>query len=421
MTSITPSPSNEIPLFKVFMSPNVSESLTPILNSGMITQGKQVELFETKLKDIFKFENILTLNSATSGLTLAIRLLNLSTDDEILSCPLTCTATNFPILANNNKIKWVDVDPNTCNMDLDDLKRKITEKTKAVIVVFWGGYPVDLDKLKDVQKYTLEKFGHRLHVIEDCAHAFGSKYKDEFIGTHGNISVFSLQAIKHLTTGDGGLIFLPTKELYDRAKLLRWYGIDRNKRSGGNDFRLEQDIPEWGYKYHMNDISATIGIENLNYVFDNISKIRENASIYKSKLQSINGVELLKEDDIIESSYWLFTIKIIDKYGFVDFMKNKKIMVSQVHNRNDGHSCVKDFKTTLPNLDLLEKQIVSIPVGWWMTRENIDYVIECIKEWCGLYTIRSIKEGDYKGFLDLMFQLNNYKEDISLEKFSTIQ
>jgi dTDP-4-amino-4,6-dideoxy-D-glucose/dTDP-4-amino-2,4-dideoxy-beta-L-xylose transaminase len=154
--------------------------------------------------------------------------IGLEDGDEVLTTPLTCTATNWPILANNFNIKWVDIDPETLNMDLDDLARKITPKTKAIFVVHWGGYPLDLDRLEEIQNHANRLYGFKPAIIEDCAHAMGSKYKGKLIGTHGNICTFSLQAIKHITSGDGGLLFVPHDELYKRGKLLRWYGIDRD-------------------------------------------------------------------------------------------------------------------------------------------------------------------------------------------------
>lgn len=367
-------------LFKVFMSKESGDEVSKTLSSGMITQSSKVEEFELRLKEWFNYPYILTLNSATSGLTLAVRMLNLNSDDEILSTALTCTATNWPILSNGLKIKWVDVDPNTCNMNLDDLKNKITSKTKAVVFVHWGGSPIDLNKLKEIQDYTLKKFGFKLQVIEDCAHAFGAEYYGKKIGTHGNTCVFSLQAIKHLTTGDGGLIFLPDKKSYDRAKLLRWFGIDRNKRSGGKDFRMENDVKEWGYKFHMNDINATIGLCNLPYIEKNLERIRYNAKFYDNKLKNIKGVKLLKNTEKSLSAYWLYTIKIESKYDFINFMKEKNVMVSQVHNRNDLHSCVKEYKCNLPILDELEKEIICLPCGWWITDGDLEYIVNCIKE-----------------------------------------
>lgn len=404
-----------IQLFKVNMTKEL-DSVIDTLNSGFITQGKKVMEFEDKLKEWFNYPYILTLNSATSGLTLAFKLLNSEKEkDYVLSTPLTCFATNASILANNLKIVWCDTDPNTCNIDLEDVKRRITEKTTILTFVHWGGNIVDLDKVDELKKYAKEKYGTNLNVIEDCAHAFGSEYKNQKIGTFGNnICVFSLQAIKHLTTGDGGLIFLPNKELYERAKLLRWFGIDREKRSlPGKDFRLENDIVEYGYKYHMNDINASIGLSNLPNIDSVLQKCRFNGDYYNKNLTNIDGIEMF--DYECNPSYWIYTIKILygKKDEFIEFMNNKKIVVSQVHSRNDTHTCLKEFKTTdLLNLDLLEKQIISIPVGWWLTKDNLEYIICCIKEFSQIHLIVKIsklKKDEIDEYLNLLFEMNNFR------------
>lgn len=398
-----------IPLFKVFMNPDAARSVSDVLNSGMITQSKQVEKFENELQKFFNYPYILTLNSATSGLTLSFRLLNLKPGDEVLTTALTCFATNAAILANNLKIKWVDVDPDTCNINLDDLKSKITAKTKAICFVHWGGSPVNLDRVEQIKVYAKEKFGNDIKVVEDAAHAFGSKFNNKYVGTHGNLTVFSTQAIKHLTTGDGGLIFLPNKELYDRAKLLRWYGISREKRSGkGKDFRLEEDISEWGYKFHMNDINATIGLSNLPHIQNNLQRARDIAKIYDSEFADVTGVTPLKQEIGGVSSYWIYTIKIINKDGFIPYMNRNNIMVSQVHNRNDNNSCVSEFKSELPLLDELEKSIVSIPIGWWMTKQDTTKIIKSIEAWCkDLHLVKSeeLKNTDMSQYIKIMEQI----------------
>jgi len=372
-------------LFKVFMSPESSSMVGETLSSGMITQAGKVEEFENKLKEWFEYPYILTLNSATSGLTLAVRMLDLEPDEEILVSSLSCFATIVPVLANNHKIKWLDIDSNTCNIDLDDLKSKITEKTKALVFVHWAGSPLNMDKLEKIQQYTEDKFGFRLKIIEDCAHSLGSEYNGKKLGTHGNTCIFSLQAIKHLTTGDGGLIFLPDEKSYERAKLLRWYGISREKKKKGikkSDFRLENNISEWGYKFHMNDIAATIGLSNLPYMEQNLKNVRENAEYYNTVFKDVEGVNLLEQTPKSISSYWIYTLKIINKEGFIKYMKDKNIMVSQVHNRCDKHSCVSDFATQLPILDVLESKIISIPVHWGISIENRKYIAKCVIEWC---------------------------------------
>jgi dTDP-4-amino-4,6-dideoxygalactose transaminase len=378
-------------LFKVFMSEDVIKPLNDIILSGFITQGPQVEKFEENLKDYFSNPYVLTLNSATSGLTLALRLLIEKDEDEswpgfnkeedyVLSPALTCFATNASILANNCKIKWIDTDNTTANVSMEDIRNKLNKNTKVLYIVHWGGYPVDLNSLKLLQDEHFSKYGYRFRIVEDCAHAFGASYKEKKLGNHGNICVFSLQAIKHLTTGDGGLILLPNEKLYERAKLIRWFGIDRDKRNyNRKDFRLENDISEWGYKFHMNDINATIGIYNLPHMNRLLEKNRNNYNYLYNNLKEINDITLFENKDDRENAAWLFTMKVNKKSEFIEKMKIYGIMTSQVHNRNDLNSCVEDFQCDLPNITELEKELICIPVGWWLEKDDLDYIIEKIK------------------------------------------
>jgi dTDP-4-amino-4,6-dideoxygalactose transaminase len=380
-----------IPLFKVYMAESASSAVSKVLGSGYIGQGPKVEEFENELKSWFNHDYCVSLNSGTSGLHLALHLLRkpfegipgkrwagLQNNDEVLATPLTCTASNWPILANNFNIKWVDIDPTTMNMDLDDLARKVTPKTRAIMLVHWGGYPVDLDRVKEIQTKAFEMYGFKPAVIEDCAHSLGSTYKGKKIGTHGNICMFSFQAIKHLTSVDGGLLTLPYQELYNRAKLIRWYGIDRE--SNRKDFRCEADILEWGFKFHMNDVCAAVGLENLRHVDEVITKHQDNAKFYNDNLIGIDGITLLENNSDRKSAYWLYTIKVRDRDNFIQTLKSKGVASSRVHERNDKHTCVQEYISSLPNLDKVIKEMVCIPVGWWVTPEDRQYVVDCIKE-----------------------------------------
>ena len=197
-----------IPLFKVHMSDRAVKASSEILSSGYIGQGPVVDKFENELSRYLELHkrHLITTNSATAAEHMSLHMLktpgNLSKiypefggaticewdgmddGDEVLCTSLTCTATNWPVLANNFKIKWVDVNPDNLNMDLDDLRRKITPKTKVIYFVHWGGYPVDLDEVDKIIKETYDMYGFRPMVIEDCAHSFGSKYKNRYIGSH---------------------------------------------------------------------------------------------------------------------------------------------------------------------------------------------------------------------------------------------
>jgi len=390
-----------IPLFKVFMAPTAKEEVGKVLDSGYIGQGFKVDEFEKQLGKYFGNEKVVTTNAGTSALHLALHLLKkpkphwhkvlhgaivinhhwpgIEDGDEILATPLTCTASNWPILANNLKIKWVDIDPTTLNMDLEDLERKMTPKTKAIMGVHWGGYPLDLDKIRDIRNRFREKHGWTPSLIEDGAHAFGTKYKGKYLGNHGNFVMNSLQAIKHITSVDGGLLYCPYDELYERAKLLRWYGIDRNPE-GRTDFRCEADIAEWGFKFHMNDVCAAVGIENFKHMDDIVGRHKENAAYYDKHLKGIEGVTLLKREEGFESAFWIYSMLVEDRAGFYEHMKHCNITVSQVHERNDKHSCVSEFKVDLPNLEKTIGRVVNIPVGWWVTDEQREYIANCIKK-----------------------------------------
>jgi dTDP-4-amino-4,6-dideoxygalactose transaminase len=373
---------NMIQLFKVYMSQTAKVEVGKVLDSGYIGQGPKVEEFESALRSFLNNDRVLTLNAGTSGLHLALHMLKASggikNDDEVLATALTCTASNWPILANNLRIKWVDIDPKNLNMDLDDLERKITHKTKAIIVVHWGGYPVDLDRLKAIQEKAYNIYGFRPVIIEDGAHAFGTEYKGKKLGNHGNIVMYSFQAIKHITSVDGGLLVLPNQELYRRGKLLRWYGIDRD--GNRKDFRCEADIEEWGFKFHMNDVCATVGLENLRFADSIIGKHRNNAKFYDSQLSNTSGLTLLERHEDCNSAFWIYSMLVENRDDFYRYMKECGIVVSQVHERNDKHTCVKEYRSALPTLDKIVPKLVSIPVGWWVTEDDRQYIVDCIKK-----------------------------------------
>ena len=362
-----------INLFKVHMPETVMEPLKEVLLSGYIGQGSKVDEFERMLSKWVGSPNCLTLNSGTSALHLAMRLAGVERGTEVVTTAQTCTATNEPILERGADIVWADIDPWDGNIDALDVERKITPKTKAVVAVHWGGYPCDLDALVRIcRKYNIA-------LIEDAAHAFGSVYHGRPIGMYSSYASFSFQAIKVLTTVDGGLLVCPSIDDYRRGKLLRWYGIDRETPRG--DMRCENDIEEYGYKFHMNDVNATIGIEQLKYVGKLLERQRLNAAYYDGKLTGLDRVKLLRYRPDRLSSYWLYTIRVDDRKDFQEYMAKAGIMVSQVHVRNDIHTAFKQFRRNLPGVDEFSAQQVSIPVGWWVTDEDREKIAKAVIEW----------------------------------------
>lgn len=426
----------QLDLFRVYMAPDVPDRIRDVINSGTVTQGPVNKAYEQALEQYFNVQDkIVTVNSATSGLTLALRLLDLPKGSKVLCTPLTCTATNWSVLANGLDIQWVDVDESTCNMCLTDLKRKLTADTRAVLFVCWGGYPIDALKLSEIKNYYQDTFNQELHIIGDLAHSFGAEYpsgaKVGAVEGVTTMDVFSTQAIKLHSSVDGGIMVVHDPVMYKRARLLRWFGLDRDKpATKSGDFRMDDNISEYGYKMHQNDLNSAIGLENLKFVDQNLAKVRVIANYYNEMLKDVKGVELLKIVDGYNPSYWIYTIKIgSDKPGFMNFMKERGIVTSQVHGRCDAHATVKQFKCDLPQLDELEKKIVCIPCGWWIDLNDAAYIVESIKAFCASndIQIRPLDvDRDWQGYLNLITLLNkqdatNYDKETFIAKYNQMQ
>lgn len=370
-----------IPLFQVFMADEAVDEAARVLRSGYIGQGQEVEKFEKNLAKELGNRRVLTVNSGTSALQLALHLLSvgglLNAGDEVLTTPLTCFATNAPILMQGLDIKWVDVDPSTFNMSLTDLESKITRRTRAIVVVHWGGYPIDMTKVTAICDRAEERFGFRPTVIQDCAHSWGTKCDNKQVSEHGDFSFYSLQAIKHINSIDGGVLVTPSDYFYDQAKLCRWYGIDRDQPRA--DFRCEQDIPVFGTKWHMNDVSAAVGNANLSHLSEVLAAHKANAKYYLNTIFT-QGIQLPPQLPQSETAtWWLFTLRVEERDNFSRAMADRGIMTSRVHERNDKHSCVADYVTELPGVDEAASNMVCIPVGWWLTKEERVHITDSIQ------------------------------------------
>jgi dTDP-4-amino-4,6-dideoxygalactose transaminase len=360
-----------IPLFKVHMPDSVTGPLNRTILCGFIGEGPRVKEFENEIAGYFGHPHVLALNSCTSAIHLALRLAGVGHGDEVISTAMTCTATNEPILANGARIVWADIDPGTGNIRPDSVEKKITGLTKAIVVVHWGGLPVDLEEIDAVAKAA------GLKVIEDAAHACGAEYKGRKIGRHSDFVCFSFQAIKHITTVDGGALLCRSEEDHRRGKLLRWYGIDRVTPRA--DFRCEADIAEWGYKFHMNDVAATIGLVQLPHLDPLLAQRRELAAFYDRALYDVPGVRLCQWPRDRISAFWLYTMFVENRQGFMRALKDRNVAVSQVHARNDGHTMFREFRAPLPGVDLFTRDMICIPIGFWVGTAEREQVVDAIR------------------------------------------
>lgn len=343
-----------IPLFKVAMSAQAKAAVAAVLDSGYIGQGQQEEAFEAEFSSFVGHPVLLT-NSGTSSLELAVYMLGVGPGDEVISTPMTCTATNGAVVHLGAKLVWADVDPYTGLIDPFDVARKITKKTKAIMAVDWGGRPCEYSRLRNLGVPVIEDAAHMLKITE----------------THGDWVAWSFQAIKHLTCGDGGALLVP-QDQHERARLLKWYGLDRHY---SESLRCTQPIIEAGFKYHMNDISAAIGRANMH-----TAKLNQTCNAYNAEYY-IRHMPLEVLSARTEGhSYWLFTILVNNRDGFVKYMKGKGIEAGRVHSRNDLHPAFRTGER-LPGVDFFDAHQVSIPVGWWVTPKDREKIVAAVNEW----------------------------------------
>lgn len=359
-----------IPLVKPFMPPRdvLMPALEEILYSGYIATGQAVYDFEDEFKAYIGNPNMISLHSGTDALHLAYILAGVKPGDEIISTPMTAEPTNTSIAMVGAKVVWGDVDPRNGLLDPKSVRSLITDKTKAIVMVHYAGMVCDMDEFYKISKEF------NIPIVEDCAHALGAKYNGKLVGNYSDYTIYSLQAIKHMTTVDGGFLALKDYSQLDRAKRLRWFGLSKDKS------RLENDITEVGYKYAMNNVNATIGLCQMKYVKDVIAKYIANGKFYDEALKGIPGIEMVAYNKNTEPSYWLYTMKVERRDDFCKMMEANGILASQLHHRSDTHSIFKDSKRELPNMEQWYNSFVHIPCGWWVDEESRVKIVETIKK-----------------------------------------
>lgn len=351
-----------IPLFKPYMAPDVLNALEITMGSGMIGDGPRVKDFEESLSN-YLGRKALAVTCGTAALHIALEMCRVR-GREVVSTPMTAEPTNTAILQAGGKVVWADVDING-NICPESIQQVITPETAAIMVVHYSGIPCRMNAIWDIAHH------HHIPVIEDCAHALGARYQYSFVGTRSEYGCFSFQAIKHLPLGDGGALVCGDMK---RAKLLRWFGIDREGE------RTAIDVKMLGYKYNMNDITATIGLAQMNHIEEVVDRHISNGLFMWGQLLKVPGLYPLDWETHCIPSFWLYTLVADRRDDLARKLTERGIGNSLCHKRNDQHSIFADSKRPLPGLDWFYAHMLHIPCGWWVTDEDRDYIVKTIKE-----------------------------------------
>lgn len=363
---------NEIRLWSSYVPPETGEEVAKTLASKWINTGKQEAAFRQEFAKRFKTPNVVSTTSGTASLRASLACIGVGPGDEVISTPYTFIATNTSILEQGAKPVFADIDYNTLNIDPKSIVKKITKKTKAIICVHYGGNACDMDAIRKIGR------DYNLPIIEDSAHALGSTYKGDPIGAKGDFVTFSLQAIKIITCGDGGMIATSNKKYYEKLRKLVWFGVDRENKKTTMIDPLPERIDMLGFKYNMNDITATIGRVGLRHLDEALAFRKKIGDLYRREFANLKKFGLVHIPETNTVNYQIFPIHVKNRLAFANFMRERKIFINVNNRRNDRYS-IFGGKKNLPSLERADADTILIPLHCDLSERDVAKIIDAVK------------------------------------------
>ena len=366
-----------IPLLKVHMPAAAHAALKSTLESGYIAHGALVAQFEHALAAYTGNERVCAISEVSGALTLALFMAGVQPGDEVIVSPMVCLATSMPIANLHARPVWCDVNPATGMLDPARIADLVTPRTRAILAAHWSGDVADL--------HTLQQAAHThgLRLIEDASEAFGAEYRGVRLGNHGSdFCVYSFSAARQITAGDGAALFCASAGDHEQACRLRHYGIDQpNFRLPGGDLNPDSDIAVSGFNYRMNNITATIGLAQFPLVDELVTRQRANGRYFDRALAGTSGATLLARRADAVSGYWTYSLRAERRADLLRKLLDHGIGCQRLHLRNDHYSCFAHLRRddALPGVDLFDRENLSIPCGWWLSREERERIVACIR------------------------------------------
>ncbi len=363
-----------IQVFKPHIRQEEIDAVAEVLLSGWIGLGPKTAEFEELFAKYIGVKYAVGLNSCTAALDIAIKLLHINNGDEVIVPAITFVSTAHAVAYNLATPIFSDVRADSLEIDPEDVSKKITRRTKAIIAVHYGGRPVDMDRLKEV--------AGDIPVIEDCAHASGASYKGMKCGSLGLLSCFSFHAVKNLAMGDGGALLTNSKEMMERAKRLRWLGIDKgtlDRSKIDRSYWWEYFVDEIGLKCHMNDISAAIGLVQLRKLDWMNERRRQISMLYFEGLSDVSEVVLPPQDDENFISSWhIFCIKCEKRDELSAFLQKRGIATGVHYKPIHTYKCYGN-RPVLPVAEGIFPKLLSLPMYPDLSDDDVAYVIDSIR------------------------------------------
>lgn len=364
-----------IPVYRPYHDDKEMANLKQVIESGWWGMGPKTNEFENKFGQYIGSKYSIGLNSATAALHLALMCVGVR-NAEVITPSMTFVSTNHAVLYNGGLPVFCDIEPDNLNVTADLIAPLVTKKTKAIIVVHYGGYSCDMDPIIELANEN------NLVVIEDCAHACGGKYKDRMLGSIGHFGSFSFQAVKNLATGDGGMLTTNNIEWADRIKKLRWVGISKDTfdRGAGNSYDWYYDVVEPGYKYHMNDIIAALGLAQLEKL-DWMNQMRRYWSgRYSNELQDIPQIQTPPIKDFMLPACHNYVIKADRRDELRGVLMANGITTGVHYYPNHLFDMYRPYYRKLEISETIWKKLVTLPLYPDMTENEFLLITNTIKD-----------------------------------------
>lgn len=374
-----------INIFEPSLGSDDLEAISKVFSSKWIGKGNQVELFEKNFSEslLSSSQNFISTTSCTEGIFLATKLFNFKKNDEIIVPSISFPSIASAILDANLKLIFCDVDKETLNPTCDTIKKHITPKTKAIFITHYGGFPIDMDPIIKLCEI------HNIKIIEDSACAVKSFYKGKACGTLGDMGIWSFDAMKTLSTVDGGMIYLKDKKLVDKAKQLIYLGLPLKSKSGidssaiGNSKWWEFDILSYGRRAIMNDVTAAIGNVQLKKLDEYINIRLDVFNYYVDKLKNIDEINIINHDKYkfdFKSSYYFFWLQTKRRDELANYLKNNGVYSTfRYYPLHKIRLFNKNKIIKLPNSDYINDHTLNIPIHHNLKTKDLNLISNLIK------------------------------------------
>lgn len=370
----------KIPLFDLNFDENEEKAVLDVLRSKWISTGPKTAEFESMFENMLGVKHAVAMANCTVALHLAMRLLDIGEGDEVICPSLTFVATANAIRYENATPVFADIKSyEDLTIDPSDIERKITKKTKAIIVMHYGGFACDMDRIMEIAQR------HNLKVIEDACHGPLAEYKGKKLGTIGDIGCFSFFSNKNISTGEGGMLVTNRIELFERAKLLRSHGMTSMSYERSKGHSTAYDVIDLGYNYRMDDIRAAIGIAQLQKLPDDLKKRAEVRALYLNALKDIDKIFIPFKEYPFYSSNYIFPIILKDsnfttRNKIRDELAKDGIQTSVHYPAVHRFSIYKNNYINLPKTDYAADCLITLPMYSKLNEEDINYISKSMKE-----------------------------------------